>query len=119
MTALRSGVPTLESRVFSDVPQGEPFPYAVVSSSARPFAANDFSGQQHTLRVQTFSREDSKRQVLQLQAAITALLDRQEQNLSLEAGTLIKCEYAMTDQPFKEDDGKTWQSVCEFTVETV
>ncbi|WP_342150234.1 DUF3168 domain-containing protein [Methylorubrum sp. SB2] len=119
VSRLRTAVPDLFGRVYSDVPQATPFPYALVSSSAVPFAANDFSGQTHALRVQLFSQADSKKELLLLQQAVFNALDRQEASLPLDASELIRFEYAMSDQPFKEDDGKTWQSVIEFSVDAV
>jgi hypothetical protein len=104
------------ARVYSNVPQGEPFPYVVVSVQSEPFAANDFSGQTHQLRVQAFSREAGSKQSLQIRKAVLARLDRNEAALALEEGTLVKCEYSGLSDAFIEDDGRTWQSVCELEV---
>lgn len=119
VAVLRAALIDLAGRVYSDVPQGAAFPYALVTSSALPFAAGDFSGQSHTLRIQIFSRDGSKKNLLMVQQAVFNALDRQEATLVLDAGAVVKCEYAMSDQPFKEDDGKTWQAVSEFTVVVV
>lgn len=119
VAVLRAAVTAAAGRVYSDVPQATAFPYLLVSSSAVPFAANDFSGQSHALRVQTFSQTLSKAQCLAIQRAVFAALDRQEGSLTLEVGTLVRCEYSMSDQPFKEDDGKTWQTVIEFSIDVV
>lgn len=105
--------------VFTDVPQRQEFPYLRVSSTSEPFAANDFSGQQHTVRVQCFSRKAGIKECLLVRAAVMAALDRQEGSILLDAGTLIKCEYTGVADAFIEDDGKTWQSVIEFDVITM
>lgn len=119
VAVLRATGTAAGGRVYSDVPQATAFPYMLVSSSALPFAANDFSGQTHALRVQTFSQALSKAECLAIQRVVFAALDRQEASLTLETGSLVRCQYSMSDQPFKEDDGNTWQSVIEFAVDVV
>ncbi|WP_185933320.1 DUF3168 domain-containing protein [Rhizobium sp. P007] len=106
----------VSERVFADVPQREEFPYIVVSVQSEPFAANDFSGQTHQLRIQAFSRKPGSKEALQIRKAAVELLDRNEAVLVLEEGDLIKCEYSGLSDAFIEDDGKTWQSVCELKV---
>lgn len=118
--ALLKGIPAISSivgsKVYTDVPQKTAFPYLVVSCQSQPFAANDFSGQQHAVRVQSFSRSASISQCLQLRALVMDALDRQESALSLESGGLILSQYEGFADAFIEDDGKTWQSVIEFKV---
>lgn len=104
------------NRVYSDVPQDTAFPYIVLTIGSEPFAANDFSGQAHTLRIQTFSRKDSISEALLVRAAVLTALDRNEGALTLEAGTLVKCEYAGFSDAFKEDDGRTWQGIAELQI---
>lgn len=109
----------IEARVFSDVPQGAAFPYCVVSCSSTPFAGQDFSGQTHNVRVQSFSRRPSAQECLAAQGAVFAALDRKEQSLTLDSGQPVYCHFLMSDRPFQEDDGKTWQSVIEFDLTIV
>ncbi|MBY5594106.1 DUF3168 domain-containing protein [Rhizobium leguminosarum] len=106
-------------RVFSDVPEGATFPYIVLSIHSQPFAANDFSGQSHTLKIQTFSRDKSIAGALLVRAAALTALDRNEQALTLDAGTLVKSEYTGFSDAFKEDDGRTWQGYAELQVVVV
>ncbi len=109
----------VSGRVYSDVPQGEVFPYAVVSITSDAFATTDSSGQQHTLRVQVFSRQSSIGEALELRAMVNDGLDRQEALLpTLDVGLLIKCEATGTADAFQEDDGRTWQAICEFDIIT-
>lgn len=103
-------------RIYTDVPQGATFPYLVVSIQSEPFAANDFSGQAHTVRLQTFSREAGAHQALAIRKAVLEALDRKETSISLDEGTLVKCEYSGLSDSFIEDDGKTWQAVTELEV---
>ena len=101
-------------RVYSDVPQGCTFPYIEVSVDSEPFAAKDFSGQTHTIRVQIRSAQPGKKECLSIRRDVVAALDRQEDSLSLSSGHLVKCEYSGGSTAFKEDDGRVWQAVCEF-----
>jgi hypothetical protein len=105
--------------VYSDIKQGQQFPYVLVSIQSEPFAACDFSGQSHTVRIQSFSRKATIQECLTLRAAAMAALDRKESALTLDSGTLVKCEYSGLSDAFIEDDGKTWQSVIEFEVVVV
>lgn len=109
----------VQQRIYSDVPQNESFPYIVVSITSEPFAANDFSGQTHTLRIQTFSRFHSVSEALLVRAAALNALDRQEQAITLDSGTLVKSEYSGFSDAFKEDDGRTWQSIGEVEIVVV
>jgi hypothetical protein len=103
-------------RVYSDVPQKTDFPYLVVSVQSQPFAASDFSGQSHSVRIQAFSREATIANSLAIRKAALDALDRQESAITLDAGTLVKCEYSGLSDAFIEDDGKTWQAVGELEV---
>jgi hypothetical protein len=105
-----------DRRVYSDIGQGTAFPYLLVTMSAEPFAADDFSGQVHTIRVQAFSRQKSPKEALQLRAAVMEALDRQEDALSVD--DLVMIQLSGMPEPFKEDDGKTWQSIIEFEATT-
>ncbi|MBZ9674551.1 DUF3168 domain-containing protein [Mesorhizobium sp. ES1-1] len=119
IAALKASAPVttlVGQRIYSDVPQGAAFPYLVVSIQSEPFAANDFSGQSHTVRLQAHSRKASASEVLLIRAASLTALDRQENAIALDTGTLVKCEYSGLSDAFIEDDGKTWQSVGELDV---
>jgi hypothetical protein len=105
--------------VFTDVPQEQEFPYIQVGCQSEPFAASDFSGQRHIVRIQARSRKAGMKEAIRIRAAAHAALDRQEDSIILDAGTLIKCEYAGLSDAFIEDDGKTWQALCEFELLTM
>lgn len=104
--------------IFTDIPEKQEFPYVMLSCTSEPFAADDFSGQQHTFRVQAHSRKKGKLECLQIRAAAFSALDRMEDELELSEGNLVKCEYTGLADAFREDDGKTWQSVIEFNIIT-
>lgn len=101
----------VNTRIYTDVPQKTDFPYIVVSAQSEPFAANDFSGQSHQLRIQAFSREAGIKQCLSIRKAALDALDRKEGDIALTEGALVKCEYSGLSDAFIEDDGKTWQAV--------
>lgn len=103
----------VSGRVYTDVPQGEDFPYLVVTLEAQPFAASDFSGQSHTIRLQAFSQKASAKEVTLLRKAAIEALDRQESSILLSEGTLVLSQFAATNTVFQEEDGKTWQAVGE------
>lgn len=105
-----------DDRVYTDVPQKAAFPYVVVSIDSSPFAARDFSGQSHSLRVQSFSQGASPKEALSVRKACLEALDRQESAITLSAGSLVKCEFSGNGTMFKEDDGKTWQAIGELEV---
>ena len=107
------------ARIYSDVPQNSQFPYVMVSIQSEPFAANDFSGQSHSVQIQCFSRKATIEEALSIRAAALSALDRKESALVLTTGTLVKCEYSGLSDAFIEDDGKTWQAVTELEVVVV
>ncbi len=110
----------VSQRLYTEVPEGEVFAYVVVGIQSEPFAAMDVSAQQHKLRVQVFSRADTIGEALTIRAAIHDALDRQEALLpTLDVGSLVKCDASGTADAFKEDDGKTWQAICEFDIITL
>lgn len=109
----------LAGRIYTDVPQKATFPYLVVSIDSEPFAASDFSGQSHSLRLQVLSQAKTVKEALTIRKACTDALDRQESSISLSAGTLVKCEYSGSGTMFKEDDGKTWQAINELEIVVV
>ncbi len=122
VAALKAATPVttlVGASIYSDVPQDTDFPYIVVSVQSEPFAANDFSGQSHTLRIQTFSRFKGISEALLVRAAALNHLDRNESALTLTQGTLVKCEYSGFSDAFKEDDGRTWQGVAELQLVVV
>lgn len=112
LTALVGGS---SPRIFTSLPQQRVFPFVNISLSSQPFAAMDFSGQEHLVRVQAHG-QSTMAEVLQIRQQVMAALDRQESSLTISG--LVKCEFAGFADSFIEDDGKTWQSVIEFTLVT-
>lgn len=92
------------------------YPYIMVSGTSNPFSSSSFSGMQHTIRVQAFSKELKVGQVLRLRELVHNLLHRQENTLTVAGHTVVLLEYDGLADCFPEGDGKTWQSVIEFKI---
>lgn len=101
-------------RIYTEVPQTTSFPYIRVGITSEPFAASDFSDMQHTLRIQCFSKTDDVSECLLTRTEVYNVLDRQEGNITLDAGNLVKCEFSGLADAFLENDGMIWQGVIEF-----
>ena len=83
---------------------------------SEPFASQSFSDQEHTVRIQAFSRNQSPLECMQARSAIYDALDRQEANITVTGKNLVKCQYDGTSFFDKEPDGVTWQSLISFSV---
>ena len=92
------------------------YPYIMVSGTSMPWNTASYSGMEHTIRVQAFSRELKPGQVLALRERFYALLHRQESLLSVAGHTVVLSEYDGLSDCFPEGDGKTWQSVIDFKI---
>ena len=101
--------------IYTKVPENTAFPYVKINATAEPWAAFEFSDMKHRLRVHGFSRS-SVEQVLEIRESIFNALDRQEANVTLDSGNLVRLEFSGLADAFVEEDGKTWQSVVEFDI---
>lgn len=102
-------------RIYNNVPQNEQFPYCVVTIESNDWSTKDFSGQDHTFRVQAFSKKPTSQQCLQIRKQVIDALDRQEANITLDNGNLVYCQKTGLQTAFREPDN-IWQSVCEFSI---
>ncbi|WP_020184545.1 DUF3168 domain-containing protein [Methylopila sp. 73B] len=106
----------VSDRVHGATPPSPKYPFVLVTSEAQPFAAGDFSGMQHTVRVQAFARENKPGMVLAIRKLAFAALDRREADIAIGGGfELVSLQYDGVADDFPEDDGNTWQSVIEFS----
>lgn len=92
------------------------YPFMLVTCDSAPFAADSFSGMEHTLRIQAFAREGKPATVLTLRKLAFAAIDRKEINLALPDNQLILAEFDGVATAFPEPDGRTYQSLIEFKV---
>jgi hypothetical protein len=88
------------------------YPYMVVTGTGVPFASDSFSGIEHTLRIQSFARENKPATVLVLRKKAFAAIDRQEASIAVPGLVLMQFD-GMADA-FPEPDGRTYQSLIEF-----
>lgn len=107
------------SGIYTDVPQAAVFPYVLVSIESAPFAAADFSGQSHQVRIQAYSREPSVKECLTIRKTCLQALDRKEGSITLDEGVVVQCMLSDFSTFFKEDDGRTWQAVGELQVDVM
>lgn len=104
----------VSTRVYSNVPQNETFPYVFVSISSGPYDSVTFSGMEHEITVQGFSRKPSPAEAASIRAAVYNLLHRGESNLTLDVGNVAHIHYNGVGFVEREADGVTWQSLARF-----
>ena len=103
-------------RVYTDAPQNATFPFILLSVSAQPFDAKDFSGMEVTVRAQAFDKSKSLDVVADIQAAVLGALDRQEANITITGHDLTLCQKGGLIDISKQPDGVVWQSVTDFNL---
>lgn len=102
------------TRVYGAPKANPTYPFMVISCESSPFAAKDFSGMEHKLRVQSFARENKPATVLELREAAMAALNRNEAGITVQEASLVEIEFSGVAMAFPEPDGRTYQSVIEF-----
>lgn len=106
-----SGVTNLVStRIYTDVPQKEVFPYIVVSADAGDFSTQGIIGQQFSVQFDVYDRGKSPKGNGDIRAAVFNTLNRLDDNLSLDSGGVVSVNY-QTSAMYKEPDGVTWHGV--------
>lgn len=105
------------ARVYTEVPQNATFPYLFVFIRSLPYDTKDTNGQEHTVQISAFSRDDTPEEAADLRAAVYSILHKGESNVTLDSGTVTNSLF--TDgQIAKEDDGVTWQGISRFRILT-
>ncbi|MDN3273390.1 DUF3168 domain-containing protein [Frankia sp. RB7] len=102
------------TKVYGAPPANPSYPYVLITCQSEPFAAQDIEGMKHTLRVQGFAREGKPATALAIRKIVFAALNRQEVVLNVPG--LIMIEHDGLADCFPEQDGKTYQSIIEFSV---
>lgn len=116
VSRLKSVTPVTDlvsTRVYTDVPQNETFPYIVVRMDDVDFSTKTWSGMDFTLEVHCFSRTNSPKQAGDIRSAVYNALHRQESALALDSGGVTDIQYE-TGSTFIEDDGVTWHGLIQF-----
>jgi hypothetical protein len=102
------------TRIYSNVPQGTTFPYVVVEFRSSDWSQQDDANLQHTVTVAGYSRTSSPSEAMQISEKTYAALNRQENSITLDTGTVVLLQFDGVKTTFKEDNGVTWHSVIEF-----
>lgn len=103
----------VSTRVYSDVPQDETFPYIVVEIDSEDYSSKTFSGMGHEVRIHAYSRKKSPKEIGDIRDAAYDVIHRQEGSIALDNGVLSHVNFS-TGLMFKEPDGVTWHGVSVF-----
>lgn len=115
---LRADAPVgalIADRIFTEIPQKETFPYAYVQINSGDFSTKDFTGMEHSVEIKVFSQKSSPKECGQVRSAIYNALNRIEDTLTLDSGTVASVNF-INALMLKEDDGVTWQGVLQFDI---
>ena len=106
----------VSTRIYSNVPQQATFPYILVEFESTDWSQQDDANLQHRVTVNGYSRKSSLLEASQISEKVYNSLNRQENNISLDAGNVVLLHFAGVKTTFKESDGVTWHSVIEFNL---
>lgn len=96
------------TRIYSSVPDNPTFPYLTVALLASENKTKDASRYRYDISIQSYSRKPSQKQTHDIHAAVNAALDRQESNVTLDAGSVVLLEHTSTIGLVRDPDGVTW-----------
>lgn len=102
------------TRIYSQVPQNATTPYVQVSITSSPYDGVGFTGMEHEIQVQGFSRKPTPDEAADIRAAVYDALNRAESNVALDTGTVRHIHYTGIGFVDREPDGVTWQSLIRF-----
>lgn len=106
----------VSNRVYTNVPQQSAFPYVVVEFTSTDWSQQDDANLQHRVTVHGYSRTSSISQAAEIAEEAYSALNRQENNITLDSGSVVILQFAGVKTTFKEVDGKTWHSIIEFNL---
>ena len=104
----------VSTRVYSNVPQQTTFPYVTVEFTSIDWSQKDDANLQHRVTVSGYSRTSSPLEAMQISEKVYDALNRQEDNVTLDSGSVVLLQFSGVKTTFKDADGKTWHSVIEF-----
>lgn len=104
----------VSTRIFSNIPQQTTFPYVLVEFTSVDWSQQDDANLQHTVTAHGYSRTSSPKEAMLIAEEVYNALNRQENNITLDSGSVIILQFDGIKTTFKEDDGITWHSVIEF-----
>ena len=104
----------VSTRIYSNVPQKETFPYISIEVDSADYSTKTFTGMEHTVQVNIYSRNKSPKQVGDIRKAVYDALNRNESGLTLDSGVLSHIHYDGIGSVFKDTDGVTWTGIIQF-----
>lgn len=104
----------VSTRIYTDIPQQTAYPFILLEIESSDFSTFDDPGMQHTLRLHGYGRTNTITETARITQEIYKALNRQENNISLDVGSVVLLQFAGVKTNFKEPDGITWHSVIEF-----
>ncbi len=104
----------VSTRIYTNVPQQTDFPYAAIEFTSTDWSQQDDANLQHRITVHGYSRKSSMSEAAQISEEVYAALNRQEDNITLDSGSVVLLQFTGVKTTFKEDNGITWHSVIEF-----
>lgn len=100
------------SRIYTDVPDNETFPYINVSVTSGDYSVKDQVAMEHNIQVSAYSRDTSLDECSDIRSRVYDLLNRQE--VAFTTSSVSNIMFNGFANVAKEPDGKTWQSVIQF-----
>ena len=115
LTADSALVSLVNDAVFDDVPQTQDYPFIAIGELVENEFNNDDPEQMNeaSLTIHTFSRENGRKEVNEIQERITQLLHRA--SISASGFNFISIDHEQS-QSFTDADGKTRHGVAEFKI---
>ena len=104
----------VSTRIFTNVPQQSTHPHVVIEFTSTDWSQQDDANLQHRITVHSYSRKSSTSEANQIAEEVYAALNRQENNITLDSGSVVLLQFTGVKTTFKEDDGTTWHSITEF-----
>ncbi len=104
----------VSTRINSNISQQTAFPYVNVEFTSTDWSQKDDANLQHSVIVSAYSRVSSPLEAMQIAEEVYNALNRQEDNITLDTGSVILLQFSGVKTTFKDADGKTWHSVIEF-----
>lgn len=102
------------TRIYSNVPKKETFPYVLISITSSDFSTKTFSGMDHTIQLNIYSRKPSVKQAGDIRKACYDALHRKESEITLDTGSLAILQFNGLGDIFKDTDGVTIEAVSQF-----
>lgn len=102
------------TRIYDDVPEDETFPYLTVGDGSEDdWGTDDAEGSELRFQINTWSRQDGRREARAILSAVFAALH--DQGLAVEGANVALVRHEMT-QVFKDADLETYHGVSRYHI---